>query len=126
MGGRGASSGMSDKGKLYGSQYHTILKDGNIKFVSKVSRQSETLMETMTAGRVYVEVGGKDLLRIISFDENNKRNRVIERDKRTGKWHVHSGYFHAENGTSRHELLNDGDKKLLAKAQAVWHNHKGV
>lgn len=131
MGGRGAASGMSvDKHgnpkNKYGTQYNTLLKAGNIKFVSKVSRQSEALMETMTAGRVYVEVGGKDLLRIISFDEKNKRNRVIERDKRTGKWHVHNGYFHAEKGTSQHEPLNDDDKKLLAKAQRVWHNHQGA
>ena len=91
MGGRGAASGMSvDKHgnpkNKYGTQYNTLLKVGNIKFVSKVSRQSETLMETMTKGRVYVEVGGKDLLRIVFFDENNKRNHVIERDKRTGEW----------------------------------------
>ena len=52
MGGRGASSGLSDKGNNYGSQYTTILKSGNIKFVSKNSRDSETLMETMTRGRV--------------------------------------------------------------------------
>lgn len=48
MGGRGASSGMSDKGNEYGSQYHTVLESENIKFVSKNKRTSETLMETMT------------------------------------------------------------------------------
>lgn len=35
MGGRGASSGMSDEGNKYGSQYHTVLESENIKFVSK-------------------------------------------------------------------------------------------
>ena len=35
----------------------------------------------MTKGRIYVEVGGGDLLRIISFDKTNKRNHVIEREK---------------------------------------------
>ena len=131
MGGRGAASGMSvDKHgnpkNKYGTQYNTLLKVGNIKFVSKVSRQSETLMETMTKGRVYVEVGGKDLLRIVFFDENNKRNHVIERDKRTGEWHAHSGYLHNEDGTSDHDPLNDDDKKILAKVKRLWHNHKGV
>ena len=67
FGGRGASSGISDKGNEYGSQYHTVLESKNIKFVSKNKRTSETLMETMTKGRIYVEVGGEDLLRIISL-----------------------------------------------------------
>lgn len=126
MGGRGASSGISKDGNKYGTQYHTVLQDGNIKFVNKVKRQSETLMETMTEGRVYVEVGGKDLLRIVFFDENNKRNHVIERDKRTGEWHAHSGYLHNEDGIADHEPLNDDDKKILAKVKRLWHNHKGV
>lgn len=126
MGGRGAASGMSKDRNKYGTQYRTVLQDGNIKFVSKVNRQAETLMETMTAGRVYVEVGGKDLLRIVSFDKENMRNHVIERDKRTDEWHVHNGYLHAEKGTSQHEPLNDGDKELLAKVKKLWHNHRGV
>lgn len=91
MGGRGASSGISDKGNKYGTQYRTVLQDGNIKFVEKRSRDAETLMETMTPGRVYVHVGGQDILRIVFFDEENKRNRVIERDRRNGGWHVHGG-----------------------------------
>ena len=127
MGGRGASSGMShDKnGKpqnKYGSQYHTVNEVENIKFVSKNKRNSEPLMETMTKGRIYVEVGGNDLLRIIQFGENNKRNHVIERDKRTGEWHAHNGYFHTENSTKHHDDLNDADKKLLAKVQRIWYN----
>lgn len=126
MGGRGAASGMSKGKNKYGTQYRTLFQSGNIKFVSKVNRQAETLMETMTAGRVYVEVGGKDLLRIVSFDEKNKRNHVIERDKRTGEWHVHNGYYHSEKGSSQHEPLNEEDEKLLAKVKKMWHNHKGV
>lgn len=126
MGGRGANSGISDKGNKYGSQHHTVLESENIKFVSKNKRSSETLMETMTKGRIYVEVGGNDLLRIISFDESNKRNHVIERDKRSGEWHVHNGYFHAEHGTSQHEPLNDIDKRLLEKVRKLWYDNKGI
>ena len=126
MGGRGASSGISGKGNKYGSQHHTVLESENIKFVSKNKRSSETLMETMTEGRIYVEVGGNDLLRIISFDESNKRNHVIERDKRSGEWHVHNGYFHAEHGTSQHEPLNDIDKRLLEKVRKLWYDNKGI
>lgn len=129
MGGRGASSGFStDKNgnpkNKYGSQYHTLLEHENIKFVTKNTRNSETLMETMTPGRVYVEVGGNDLLRIVFFDENNKRNHVIERDKRTNEWHTHNGYFHAENGTAQHEPLSESDREILAKIKKVWYNKK--
>lgn len=122
MGGRGASSGVSVKGNPYGTQYKTLIEDGSIRFVTKNIRQSETLMETMTPGRIYVETGGNDLLRIVSFDQENKRSHVIELDKRSGEWHRHTGYFHTENGTSKHEQLTDADKELLAKVKRIWHN----
>lgn len=83
MGGRGSASGFfrgedgSPKNQ-YGFQYHTILESGNVKFVTKNARDSETLMETMTRGRVYVTVGGSDLLQIIYFDAQNKRIKAID------------------------------------------------
>lgn len=79
-------------------------------------------METMAPGRVYVETGGDDLLRIVAFDPVNKRNRVIERDKRTNDWHIHSGYFHAENGKARHDPLTEKDKELIEKVKRTWYN----
>lgn len=82
-------------------------------------------METMTPGRIYVETGGDDLLRILTFDQDGKRNRVIERDKRTGKWHGHTGYFHTEKGTSDHEPLTDEDKKIIAKVERKWYDKLG-
>ena len=124
MGGRGASSGQSNHGNPYGSQYHTVLEDGEIKFVAKNKRQSETLMETMIPGRIYVETGGNDLLRVVSFDENNKRNRVIERSKQTGEWHVHEGYFHSENG-ERHGELTAEDRNLIDRITRKWYNRNG-
>ena len=75
MGGRGASSGMSVKGNPYGSQYHALLTSGNVKFVSKNTRESETLMETMTRGRVYVHVEGDELQSIVYFDNEGKRSK---------------------------------------------------
>ena len=33
MGGRGSSSGVSVKGKAYGTEYTTLHESGNIKFV---------------------------------------------------------------------------------------------
>ena len=68
------------KKRKYGSQYKTVLKHGNIKFVKKNSRASETLMETMTSGRVYVTVGGDELQSITYFDKENKRVKQINLD----------------------------------------------
>lgn len=123
MGGRGASSGMSVKGNKYGSQYHTVLEVDNIKFVTNNGKNPEALMETMTPGRIYVQTGGDNLLRIVQFDGEHKRNRVIERDKRTGKWHVHRGYLHSEHGND-HDPLTNEDKKLVARVEKLWHNRR--
>ena len=48
MGGRGASSGRSNKGKLYGTEYKTVHKVGNIKFVTQNEQGSQKApMETI-------------------------------------------------------------------------------
>lgn len=57
MGDRGASSGMSVKGKKYSTEYTTIYKSGNIKFIKYNDSTSATApMETMTRGRIYVTI----------------------------------------------------------------------
>lgn len=124
MGGRGASIGISIAGNTYGTQYRTVLEKDEIKFVEKVSRGSEALMETMTQGRIYVHVGGDDLLRIVLFSEDNKRNRVIEYEKRTKTWHVHVGYLHSENSEEAHEKLKEKDVRLVEKVIKLWNNRK--
>lgn len=122
FGGRGASSGISEKGNKYGSQYKTLLEHENIKFVTNVVKNYEPLMETMTKGRMYVQVGGEDIVRIVQMGEKNKRNKVIEKDKRTGEWHVHHGYFHTEDSEKPHEPLNSSEQKLLDNVKKIWHN----
>lgn len=124
FGGRGASSGISSKGNKYGSQYHTVLESGNMKFVenNKDINEREALMETMTPGRIYVQVGKNDILRIIMFDKKNKRIRTIERDKRTEKWHTHHGYEHSEYGERQHEIPTEEDEKMLARVMETWNN----
>lgn len=126
MGGRGASLGKSEKENAYGSQYHSLLESDNIKFVTKNSRQAEDLLETMTRGRVYVTVGGEDLIRITFFDEENKRNKVIEKDKRTGEWHVHYGYEHTEYSENHRDPLSDKDKALLDRVKELWKNRSRI
>ena len=61
MGGRGSSSGMSDSGKKYGTEYTTLYQSGNIKFVRYKNGSATAPVETMTKGRVYVTVNAKEL-----------------------------------------------------------------
>ena len=122
MGGRGASSGLSENGNKYGSQYRTLLEHENIKFVTNTGKNYEPLMETMTNGRAYVQVGGEDIVRIVFMGEDNKRNKVIEKDKKNKQWHVHHGYFHTEESEKKHEPLSKSDETFLEKVKQIWHN----
>ena len=127
MGGRGASSGTSKRGSPYGSQYHALMTAGNVKFVSKNSRQSEPLMETMTRGRVYAHVEGNDLKSIVYFDNENKRAKQIDTDHqhRGMRPHTHHGYNHSENdsamGASR---LTPEERAMVDRVSNLWDNRK--
>ena len=131
MGGRGAASGYSvDKNgnpkAKYGTQYHTILKDGNIKFVEKNDRNSETLFETMTSGRVYVSVGGNDLLQITYYDNQNKRSKTIDlKHYHEGmKPHAHHGHEHNEkDGAKGAANLTTEEKRMVARVRKIWYNY---
>ena len=83
MGGRGAGSGTSVRGKPYGSEYKTVCQSGNIKFVRYNEGKLATApMETMTRGRVYVTVNDNDTLKFISYyDAMNKRVKQIDLDR---------------------------------------------
>ena len=129
MGGRGASSGTSKAGNAYGSQYHSVLAVGNIKFVEKNSRTSEPLMETMTPGRVYARVESGELKSVVYFDAANKRAKQIDIDHPHRPWfagaHVHHGYFHNENdspkGASR---LTTQERRMVDRVSKIWDNRK--
>lgn len=126
MGGRGASSGISDKGNSYGSQYHTVLKSGNIKFVEANDRHSESLFETQTKGRVYATVGGNDLLKITYYDRRNKREKQIDLNHvhKGMKPHAHHGYNHNENdGAKGASKLTTEEKKMVERVKQIWYNH---
>ena len=126
MGGRGASSGISNKVHKYGTDYKTILKNGNIKFVQKTSNNSETLMETMTAGRVYVYVNHQNKLSsIVYFDKNNKRNKQIDLKHPHNKTspHTHHGYFHNENDSKKgFSDLTPEENKMVERVKKIWYN----
>ena len=126
MGGRGASSGISEKGKTYASQYQTLLKDGNIAFVKAKTDHPESLFETQTKGRVYVTVGGNDLLRITYYDTENKRTKQIDLDHshENMKPHVHHGYYHKENdGKKGATNLSPEEKTMVERVEKIWYNH---
>lgn len=127
MGGRGASSGISKYGNRYGSQYRTVLKSGNIKFVIKREGATESLQETMTRGRVYVRVDdGNNLREIVYFDNANKRTKQIDlahfHDGQ--KPHTHHGYNHFENDSPKHYAkLTTSEKKMVERVRKIWDNH---
>lgn len=129
MGGRGASSGMSDRGNKYGTQYHMVLESGNIKFVKQNDRiNGESLLETMTRGRVYVTVGGNDLLKIIYFDNENKHAKEINLDHSHNgmRPHVHHGYYHSENdGPKGGTNLTPEEKRMVDRVEKIWYKHIG-
>ena len=123
MGGRGSSSGISDKGKAYGTEYSTLYQSGNIKFVRyNDSTSAKTPMETMTKGRVYVTINAKDEVSSITYyDNTNKRKRQIDlTHAHNGKKpHTHHGYIHDENGTTG---LTVEEKKMIDKVKNEWYN----
>lgn len=128
MGGRGASSGVSDKGKPYGTEYTTLHQSGNIKFVRYNDGESaKAPMETMTKGRVYVTVNNQNELKCITYyDKHNKRFKqidisgnphIIEGQKTLP--HTHKGYFHNEKGNYR---VSEKEQKMIDRVITIWYN----
>lgn len=127
MGGRGASSGISKKGNVYGSQYHTLLKSGNIKFVKANSKESEPLLETMTKGRVYALIDNNNNIKnIIYFDNENKRNKRIDLDHyhKKMKPHTQKGYYGNEydlNNKKGASKLSTKEIKMVDRIYDLWY-----
>lgn len=79
MGGRGAASGISNKGKPYGSEYTTVYQSGNIKFLKQNGDSIKAPMETMTKGRIYVTLGNDNEPKHITYyDKHDKRQKQID------------------------------------------------
>lgn len=129
MGGRGASSGISIKKKVYGTEYRRVLKKGNIKFVKYNDASSaKTPMETMTKGRVYVTVNDDDeLVAITYYDNTGKRTKQIDLNHMHNKMqpHTHHGYFHNENDSKKGAArLTDKERRMVDKVKEFWLNRK--
>ena len=127
LGGRGASSYTSKLKNRYGSQYHTLLTAGNVKFVEKTGKGSETLMETMTPGRVYAQVDRGKVKSIVYFDTEGKRVKQIDFAPHKGKTpHVHHGYLHNEYSASGEPTgLTPKETKLVESVLSTWENRPG-
>ncbi|MCC4345075.1 hypothetical protein LMB39_08665 [Limosilactobacillus reuteri] len=131
MGGRGASSGVSVKGKKYGTEYRTLLQYQNIKFVSINGGKSATPpMETMTKKRIYVTINDEEKIKSIDF-YNDSGKRVKQIDV-TGRPHIidgervlphtHFGYFHEETGGTKRATKSE--QELIDKVKRIWNNRR--
>lgn len=126
MGGRGSSSGISDKGKAYGTEYSTLYQSGNIKFVKINNGSATPPMETMTEGRIYVNVSGNNNLKSITYyDKNNKRFKQIDLDhahkinEKLEQPHKHKGYLHNEKGDYS---ISPKEQKMVDRVIKTWYN----
>lgn len=127
MGGRGSKSGVSAKGKPYGSEFTTVLKSGNIKFVVVNEGQNNAPMETMTEGRIYATVDKKtnELKYISYYDKHNERFKQIDLQHPHNingimtQPHTHLGYFHNEKG---YRDLTEKEKKMVDRIIKTWYN----
>ncbi len=122
MGGRGASSGMSDSGKTYGSEYTTVAQFGNIKIIRTNDGGAKAPMETMTQGRIYATVDKFNDIKYITFhDANGERVKQVDIKGRIHAGalpHTHNGYEHDEHGT--YPGMSDKDSKLVNNVLRQW------
>lgn len=128
MGGRGASSGISNKGKPYGSEYTTVYQSGNIKFLKQNGDSIKAPMETMTKGRIYVTLGNDSNPKHITYyDKHDKRQKQIDLTHThfvngvTTNPHTHKGYFHNEKGDF---IPSEKERKMIDRVLKTWHNKR--
>lgn len=129
MGGRGASSGVSVKGKPYRSEFRTLLQADNVKFVKQnAALNAKDPLETMTKGRIYVTLNKNDNIKAITYyDAANKRTKQIDLDRPHDKVspHTHHGYIHNENdGVKGYANLTTEEKKMVERVKKIWYNRR--
>lgn len=126
MGGRGASSGISDKGHKYGTDYKTVYQSGNIKFVEKNRKDAEELLETKTRGRIYVTFNSKgNPSQIYYFNNELKRNKRIDITQSHKKMKPHTHHYEEQtnqNGNKGASKLTIEEKKLVDRVLKLWYN----
>jgi hypothetical protein len=126
MGGRGATSGISVKGYEYGTEFKSLLRVDNIKFVQyQLEKNAKIPEETMYSGRnrVYVIVSQQNVLKFITFyNKEGKLRRQIDLDHEHNKRspHVHAVKISAD----LREIvpLSKSDKAYIEKVRKIWVN----
>ena len=125
MGGRGASSGMSDSGKRYGTEFRTIAQDGEVKYVKYNGNNVTAPMETMHFGRIYATLDkDNDVKHITFYDSNGERTKQIDLKGKAHNGllpHVHIGYEHNEIGDRD---LNEKERKTVEKILNTWEKRR--
>lgn len=134
MGSRGASSGVSynKKGMIknkYGTEFHMLFQQGNIKFVVSNEGSNNAPMETMTSGRIYatVDKNTKEVKYITYYDKHNKRSKQIDlsHEHLIGdeyvKPHTHLGYEHKEKGSRK---PTGKESKMITRILMTWEYFK--
>ena len=126
MGGRGSSSGISDAGKRYSTEYKTLAQFGNVKVVKYNGGNAKSPMETMTPGRVYATVDKNNDIKFITFhDANGERMKQddIKGVPHAGALpHTHSGYEHDEYGT--YPGVSSKDQKIIDRVLNQWEKRR--
>ena len=126
MGSRGASSGIADNGKRYGTEYRILAQFGNVKVVKANTGGANSPMETATAGRIYATVDKDNDIKFITFyDANGERIKQIDikGKKHQGALpHTHNGYEHDEYGT--YPGMTDKDKRTVENILKNWNRHR--
>lgn len=131
MGGRGAASGISDKGRKYGTEYHSVLVKNNIKFVKYNFGNVTSPYETQSGKhRVYVTINNKNIPKYITtYDNTGKRTKQIDLtgqghyvgNKKIDPPHTHVGYEHQGSKT---RSLTKKERNLVEYVKKIWNNRK--
>lgn len=120
MGGRGAASGISDKGRK-----HSVLVKDNTKFVKYNFGNTTVPLETMSADkrRIYTTINNQGKVKFITgYSKNGKLSWQIDASskehyvdgKRINTPHIHIGNDHVN---TKVKSLNKRYRKILHKAQ---------
>ena len=100
MGGRGSSSGVSESGYLYGTEFETVAQIGEVKFVRHKNGSVTAPMETMHKGRIYATLDfNNDVKHITYYDAAGERSKQIDVKGAMHNGlipHAHVGYEHGE------------------------------
>lgn len=125
MGSRGASSGISDTGKRYGSEFHTVVQDGNVKYIKYNGNETTAPMETRTRGRIYAVLDKNNDVKFIAFyDAEGEREKQIDVKGKPHNGllpHVHEGYEHNEIADRD---LNDDEKNKVHEILSTWERRR--